>query len=68
MIARGVGVLGRRRPRSVHRLALSPGCWGINEDRDWGHQIDAERLGQRSQQLDDALLIFAGEYEGAAIH
>jgi len=44
VIARGVGVLGRRRPRSVHRLALSPGCWGINEDRDWGHQIDAERV------------------------
>jgi inosose dehydratase len=33
------------RPRqSAHRLALSPSCWGINEDRDWGRQLDAERV------------------------
>lgn len=30
--------------RSVHRIALSPVCWGIGEARDWGHQIDAERV------------------------
>ena len=35
----------RGRPkRSVHRLALSPCCWGINEATGWGHQIDAERV------------------------
>ena len=28
----------------MHRLALSPSCWGINETRDWGHQIDVERV------------------------
>jgi len=28
----------------VHRLALSPACWGVNEDGEWGHQIDAERV------------------------
>ena len=46
MIARGAlgGIGGRRRVRSVHRLALSPSCWGISEDRDWGHQLDPERV------------------------
>src|SRR5438067_7459843 len=37
------GIRGRR-GRAVHRLALSPSCWGINETKDWGHQIDAERV------------------------
>lgn len=32
------------RPRSVHRLALSPACWGISELEDWGRQLDAERV------------------------
>jgi inosose dehydratase len=36
--------MGGRRIRSAHRLALSPTCWGIAEDRDWGHQLDAERV------------------------
>jgi len=39
-----MGGIGARRIRSVHRLALSPACWGVNETRDWGHQIDAERV------------------------
>jgi len=30
--------------RSVHRIALSPECWGISEFHDWGHQIDPERV------------------------
>jgi inosose dehydratase len=30
--------------RSVHRLALSPGCWGINDLADWGPQLDPERV------------------------
>jgi inosose dehydratase len=30
--------------RSVHRIALSPVCWGIGEAGDWGHQIAAERV------------------------
>jgi inosose dehydratase len=28
----------------MHRLAMSPACWGISEEKDWGHQIDAERV------------------------
>jgi inosose dehydratase len=36
--------LGARKVRSVHRIALSPGCWGIGEGLDWGHQIAAERV------------------------
>lgn len=32
------------RPRSVHRLALSPACWGISDVDDWGRQLDAERV------------------------
>jgi len=39
-----MGGLRGRRPRSAHRLALAPACWGINESGDWGHQIDAERV------------------------
>jgi inosose dehydratase len=30
--------------RSVHRLALSPACWGISERPGWGHQIDPDRV------------------------
>src|SRR5206468_9137772 len=37
------GLRGRR-PRAVHRLALSPSSWGVSETHDWGHQIDAERV------------------------
>jgi inosose dehydratase len=45
LIARGaLGGIGGRRVRPVHRLALSPTCWGISEDRDWGHQLEAERV------------------------
>jgi inosose dehydratase len=36
--------LGLRRARVVHRLALSPACWGINEGQGWGRQIQAERV------------------------
>ena len=28
----------------MHRIALSPECWGISEFHDWGHQIDPERV------------------------
>jgi inosose dehydratase len=28
----------------VHRLALSPACWGISESPNWGRQIDVERV------------------------
>jgi inosose dehydratase len=28
----------------VHRLALSPSCWGISEEKDWGHQIAVDRV------------------------
>src|SRR5881628_2538145 len=37
------GLRGRR-PRAVHLLALSPSSWGVSENRDWGHQIDVERV------------------------
>ena len=36
--------LATRKVRSVHRIALSPVCWGIGEGPDRGHQIDAERV------------------------
>ena len=36
--------LGGRRKASVHRIALSPTCWGVSEEKDWGHQLDAERV------------------------
>jgi inosose dehydratase len=41
---RGIGRIGGRGARAAHRLALSPACWGISEDRDWGHQIASERV------------------------
>jgi len=28
----------------VHRLALSPACWGISDMPEWGHQIDSDRV------------------------
>jgi inosose dehydratase len=43
-VARGWNGLRGKRARSVHRLALSPSSWGVNETSDWGHQIDAERV------------------------
>lgn len=39
-----LGGIGGRRAEPGHRLALSPSCWGINEARGWGHQIDADRV------------------------
>ena len=41
---RELGGLRGRRVRSVHRLALSPACWGISDANGWGHQIDVERV------------------------
>jgi inosose dehydratase len=35
---------GIRSPRSAHRLALSPVCWGISDAPDWGHQLDPDRV------------------------
>lgn len=43
MNTRALGRLRRNRP-SAHRLALSPSCWGISEDHEWGRQIDVERV------------------------
>lgn len=34
----------RARPPSPHHLAISPACWGISERKDWGRQLDAERV------------------------
>src|SRR5205814_4550404 len=39
-----MGGLRGGRGRSLYRLALSPACWGVSEDSEWGHQIDAERV------------------------
>src|SRR6267154_1798122 len=45
VIARRVRTLpGMKAPRSIHRLALSPVCWGISDVPGWGHQLDAERV------------------------
>jgi len=45
VIARRVRTLpGMRAPRSTHRLALSPVCWGISNVPGWGHQLDPERV------------------------
>src|SRR6266576_718463 len=41
---RGMGGFRGRRSRPVHKLALSPSCWGISEDKAWGHQIAADRV------------------------
>ena len=30
--------------RSLHRLALSPACWGISDLNGWGHQISPDRV------------------------
>jgi inosose dehydratase len=40
----GIGGFRGSRLRSVHRLALSPACWGISEANDWGRQLDPERV------------------------
>lgn len=40
----GFGPFRGSHSRSAHRLALSPGCWGIDEQPDWGRQLDAERV------------------------
>jgi inosose dehydratase len=40
----GMGTFRRRNRRVALRLALSPSCWGISEERGWGHQIDPERV------------------------
>jgi len=45
VIARRVRTLpGMKAPRSIHRLALSPVCWGISDVPGWGHQLDPERV------------------------
>jgi inosose dehydratase len=41
---RGIGRLGGRGARARHRLALSPACWGISEEKDWGFQIATARV------------------------
>ena len=41
---RGIGGFRSRRARAVHRLALSPSCWGISEQKEWGHQIAVDRV------------------------
>jgi inosose dehydratase len=41
---RGIGRLRGRGARARHRLALSPACWGISQEKDWGHQIATERV------------------------
>jgi inosose dehydratase len=42
--ARAIPGLRLSHGRSVHRLALSPACWGVNDARDWGPQLDPERV------------------------
>ncbi|MGH7763261.1 MAG: sugar phosphate isomerase/epimerase family protein [Candidatus Dormibacteraceae bacterium] len=42
--ARAIPGLRSSRGKSVHRLALSPSCWGVSDSRDAGHQLDPERV------------------------
>ena len=42
--ARAIPGLRSSHGRSVHRLALSPTCWGVNESPGWGHQLDVDRV------------------------
>lgn len=42
--ARAIPGLRSSRGRSVHRLALSPSCWGVGEPGHAGHQLDVERV------------------------
>src|SRR5258708_261094 len=47
VIARGVRAipgLGTARGRSLHRLALSPVCWGVSALEDRGYQLHVERV------------------------
>lgn len=39
----------------MHRLVLSPACWGISEVPGWGHQLDPERV------LSEAAAVGEGE-------
>jgi len=41
---RAIPGLKTSRGRSVHRLALSPACWGINDAPDWGPQLNVNRV------------------------
>lgn len=38
------GLLGSRGRSSPHRIALSPACWGVSDQKTWGHQLDADRV------------------------
>lgn len=38
------GMRGSRGRAGPHHLALSPACWGISDQKDWGHQLNAERV------------------------
>ena len=44
MISRQVRGFGSRRNRVEHRIALSPSCWGVSEEKEWGHQLDPDRV------------------------
>jgi inosose dehydratase len=52
----GMTGLPGRSKRSLHRLALSPSCWGISEARGWGHQIDAERVLSEAAAVGDGAI------------
>ncbi|HKC18531.1 MAG TPA: sugar phosphate isomerase/epimerase [Candidatus Dormibacteraeota bacterium] len=52
----GITGLPGRSKRSLHRLALSPSCWGVSEARGWGHQIDAERVLSEAAAVGDGAI------------
>ena len=57
MIARRVGNLrGTGLPRSPHRLALSPVCWGVSDVRGWGLQLDPERVLSEAAAVGEAAI------------
>ena len=57
MIARRVGNLrGTGLPRSPHRLALSPVCWGVSDVLGWGLQLDPERVLSEAAAVGEAAI------------
>ena len=45
----------------MHRLALSPACWGISEEHEWGPQLSVERVLSEAAAVGEGA-ITAGPY------
>ncbi len=42
--------------KALHRIALSPACWGVSDVPGWGHQLDAERVLAEAAQLGEGAI------------